>query len=107
MTQPPQRRKRWGDKEGDDDLWNQAPGDMPVGDGGNIDLHLQTGLQAGLPVGAEYLWQWASGQSGRGPPTGSNGQATPKANPTPSSRPKVMEGSLPGVVDSTGEVATD
>ena len=107
MTQPPQRRKRWGNNGGDDDLWNQAPGNMPVGDGGNIDLHLQTGLQAGLPVGAEDLWQRARGQGGRGPPTGSDRQTTPKTNPTPRSRPEVMEGRLPGVVDSTGKVATN
>ena len=107
MTQPPQCRKRRGDNGCDDYLWYQAPGDMPVGDGGNIDLHLQAGLQARLPVGAEYLWQWASGQGCRGPPTGSNGQTTPEANPTLSSRPKVMEGRLPGVVDSTGEMATE
>ena len=108
MIQPPQAEpERWGNSGGDNDLLNHAPGGVPCGDGGNIDLKLQAGLQAGVPIGPEDLWQGARGQGSGGPPTESDRQTTAQANPTPDGGAKVMECGLPDEMDRPWERATN
>ena len=108
MIQPPQAKpERWGNSGSDNDLVNHAPGGVASGDGDNIDLKLQAGLQAGLPIGPENLWQGARRQCSGGPPTGSDRQSTAQANPTPNGRAKVMERRLPNEVDRPRKGATN